>query len=73
MKKIFHLICLTVMLRVWWSSAVLGPDAGTGIVVGSFGQYSGHLIVRKDDGELIHILYTNVYKNKFVEVKAEND
>jgi len=73
MKKIMTLMCLTVMLRVWWPAhSQFGEDytSGNGILVGYMDRWAS---IRKDNGDLIIILWHKINKSKWVEVKAERD
>ena len=74
MKRIIQLICLTVMLRVWWSDTNIfsSVTSGNGIVIGSFGEYApGYLIVRQDDGNIVDIVMGSVYKSEYEDIKVK--
>ena len=84
MKKIMTLMCLTVMLRVWYYDQNTcnfydfdksKETLHTGICVSGFGTRRGNpfLIVRKDDGTMHNVCSNGIVKTKWVEVKAERD
>lgn len=78
MKNILPMLLLTVMLRVWWNGHVSGlgkpVEAGDGIflyMAGGIFPDGPMWQVRTDKGRMMTIFAKNVYKTKWVEVKAE--
>ena len=75
MKNIIRLLCLTVMLRVWWYYGGLDishpGETGTGILIGTYGDTSTQLLVRRNNGSLYTIIRGTIIKTKWVEVSAD--
>jgi len=72
MKKLLPLICLTLMLRVWWF--LDGTDhLGSGILLSSTADMQERVLIRDDvdGGVFVLNLATNpIKKSKWVEIKA---
>ena len=69
MKKSF--LILALMLRVWWPKAFMGPDAGSGIVIGTvFSSQSAsvYVVVRKDDGKVVEVDVDLVEKSSWEKI-----
>lgn len=71
MNKLFSILLLTVMLRIYWNDYTYFGDsvkAGSGVY---FGISMPWFYVRTDDGAIISIYNKSIYKTKWVDVKPE--
>lgn len=71
MKNLMMLLCLTVMLRVWWNAPNDFASSGNGIVLNIDFGTADYFIVRQDNGKMGRIRWTDVIKSQWVEVKTE--